>query len=85
MERDNILKEFYDKEEKRLFEELKENGHILEAVLIANPKYKGDLMRISFETKTPILFSECVEDNKLYMAINKEIAKNIKEIIPIMK
>ena len=78
---DDLLKDYYEKEEKRIFEELKNNKSIVKAVLIANPKHKGNLINIQYETNTPVLYSDIVEENRLYMVVDEKVAQNIKNIL----
>lgn len=69
-----------EKEEK-MFEEAAEKGEISEAVLIMNPKHKdqmGEFLYVS-GLKIPIIWHRYVEEDKVYMITDKEIAKDVRE------
>lgn len=71
-------------EEQKKFQELKDKGIIVDAVLICNPKHKGVLNGALHEMgikKIPIVWENCVEDDKLYMVTDKDLVEHIKQSI----
>ena len=69
-------------EEKKLIEEAKEKGQISEAVLLMNPKHKGQMGEFLYVSglKIPVIWHRYVEEDKAYMITDKEIAKNVREM-----
>lgn len=79
---DLILKEMQEVEEKRLFAQLKIDGKLVEAVLVANPKHK-QAFKDYFDktgTKIPILWHRYVEEDKCYMVWDKDMIENIRRM-----
>ncbi len=79
---DLILKEMQDEEEKRLFTQLKIDGKLVEAVLVANPKHKQAFEDYFNKTGTriPILWHRYVEEDKCYMVWDKDMIENIRRM-----
>lgn len=78
---DMVCKMQIAEEEKKLFEEAKEKGQISEAVLMMNPKHKGQMGEFLYVSglKIPIIWHRYVEEDKAYMITDKEIAKNVRK------
>ena len=74
----NILR---DESEKKIFEEKKESGDIKgEFALLMNPKHKDIIPELWFKTGLfiPIVWSQCVEEDKCYVVTDKTFVENAK-------
>ena len=67
--------------EKAFFEQLKCAGQVSEAVLLMNPKHKGQMGEFLYVSglMIPVIYAKCVEEDKAYMITDKELARNIRE------
>ena len=79
---DMVCKIQIDEEKKKLFEEAKEKGQISEAVLVMNPKHKGQMGEFLYVSglRVPVIYGKYVEEDKAYMITDKEMAKNAREM-----
>lgn len=68
--------------EKRLFEDYKATERVSEAVLLMNPKHKGQMGEFLYVSglKIPVIWHKYVEEDKAYMITDKETAKNVREM-----
>lgn len=79
---DIVAKEMVEAYEKRLFEDYKATEQISEAVLLMNPKHKGQMGEFLYVSglKIPIIWHRYVEEDKAYMITDKEMAKNVRKM-----
>ena len=79
---DMVCKIQIAEEKKKLFEEAKEKGQISEAVLVMNPKHKGQMGEFLYVSglRVPVIYGKYVEEDKAYMITDKEMAKNAREM-----
>ena len=78
---DEIMEYWAEEQEKKRFKHLKVTGQISEAVLMMNPKHKGQMGEFLYVSglKIPIIWHRYVEEDKAYMITDKELAKNVRE------
>lgn len=78
---DIVAKEMVEANEKRIFEDYKATEQVSEAVLVMNPKYKGQMGEFLYVSglKIPVVYGKYVEEDKVYMVTDKELAKNVME------
>ena len=78
---DEITERLMATSEKAFFEQLKCTRQISEAVLLMNPKHKGQMGEFAYASglKIPVIYAKCVEEDKAYMITDKELAKNVRE------
>ena len=80
----DVINKCLEIEEKRKIQELKEQGIIVDAVLLCNPKHKKVLSDALHEIgikKIPIVWEKYIEDDKIYMVTDKDLVDNIKDAI----
>lgn len=79
---DIVAKEMEEAYEKQLFEDYKATEQFSEAVLLMNPKHKGQMGEFLYVSglKIPIIWHRYVEEDKAYMITDKELAKNVREM-----
>lgn len=82
---DIVAKEMVEVNEKRLFEDYKATEQISEAVLMMNPKHKGQMGEFLYVSglKIPIIWHRYVEEDKAYMINDKDMAKNVREMYDV--
>ena len=61
--------------EKEAFEEILKDGKIEQGTLIANPVHKEELEKFGKQ----ILFSSAADVNKIYVVLDRDLKKRIKE------
>lgn len=78
---DIVAEKMTEAYEKRLFEDYKATEQISEAVLLMNPKHKGQMGEFLYVSglKIPIIWHRYVEEDKAYMITDKVLAKNVRE------
>ena len=78
---DIVAEKMVEVYEKRIFEDYKATEQVSEAVLVMNPKHKGQMGEFLYVSglKIPIIWHRYVEEDKVYMVTDKELAKNIRE------
>ena len=79
---DIVTKKMVEAYEERLFEDYKATEQVSEAVLVMNPKHKGQMGEFLYVSglKVPVIYGKYVEEDKAYMITDKEIAKNVREM-----
>jgi hypothetical protein len=78
---DDILENMREENDKRIFQDAKDQFKIDEAILIAHPKYKDILSDALYQItgRIDVVWSSVCEEDKLYMITDKETIKNIRE------
>lgn len=78
---DNILEKMREENDKRIYQDVKDQGRIDEAILIAHPKHKDILGDALYQItgRIDVVWSSVCEEDKLYMITDKETIKNIRE------
>ena len=78
---DKIIDQWIEEREKEYFERLKTTEQISEAVLVMNPKHKGQMGEFLYVSglKVPVIYGKYVEEDKAYMITDKELAKNVRD------
>lgn len=79
---DEVTKHLLEADEKQYFIAAKLTGQFSEAVLVMNPKHKGQMGEFLYVSglKIPVLYGKYVEEDKAYMITDKELAKNVREM-----
>lgn len=79
---DIVTEKMVEAYEKRLFEDYKATEQVSEAVLLMNPKHKGQMGEFAYASglKIPVIYAKCVEEDKAYMITDKELAKDVREM-----
>lgn len=78
---DDILEKMQEENDKRSFQDAKDQSKIDEVILIANPKHKGILSDVLYQItgRIDVIWASVCEEDKLYMITDKETIKNIRE------
>ena len=79
---DIVAEKMAEANDKRLFEDYKSTEQVSEAVLLMNPKHKGQMGEFLHVSglKVPVIYGKYVEEDKAYMITDKELAKNVREM-----
>lgn len=79
---DIVAKKMAEASEKRIFEDYKATERVSEAVLVMNPKHKGQMGEFLYVSglKVPVVYGKYVEEDKAYMITDIELAKNVREM-----
>lgn len=75
---DEIYKNFIKQKELELFQKAEENKLIEDAVLIMHPKYKAIIAGSGLH-KATILWSDCCEEDKVYMVTDEEMKAYMRD------
>lgn len=78
---DEIVRRWAEELDKSYFEYFKSTERVSEAVLVMNPKYKGQMGEFLYVSglKVPVVYGKYVEEDKAYMITDKELAKNVRD------
>lgn len=79
---DEIARRWAEELDKAYFERLKTTERVSEAVLLMNPKHKGQMGDFLYVSglKVPVIYGKFVEEDKAYMITDKELARNMREL-----
>lgn len=83
-----ILEQAERAEEERLVKEKLEDGTLNpDFAIIIHPKHRDAVMHLfnSFGRRFPLLFTEFIQENKIYVITDPEIIKNIEWVIGLPK
>lgn len=76
------MSRFIELEEKKHIQELKDKGIIADVCLIINSKHKRTVFNALNEMgieRIPIVWSDYVEEDKMYMVTDKETVEHIRQ------
>lgn len=77
---DGIFEQYNKLQEKKIIEEAKKLKMIEEAVLIMHPKHKGTIMKSDLANAT-ILWSNSIEEDKVYMVTDEDVKDSIRRFL----
>ena len=80
---EKLLKAINHANDMALLKEMIEKGEVAEACLICNPKYGREIKSLLYQRgiRIPILLTDCAEEDKILMVVDKELCKNIRELL----
>lgn len=81
-EMQTIIDQLKMADEHARFYDLRARRIISDTVLVINPDHKGLIERVLYSAgikKVPIIYSDCVEHDKMYAITDKSMVENIKK------